>query len=143
MSDVPRTDEEAASAETPETTEKTESTAAEATDENNSDSTFGRTWRLLLLAMLGFVFATTVLQFQVEGVSALPEIFVSLYVVTVVGYGVVTDSMDTRRFRIALYAGAVAWGGVRLANGDTSLVTYALLGFGAFLLTRELTFTDT
>ncbi|WP_224449378.1 hypothetical protein [Haloprofundus salilacus] len=114
----------------------------DATDGGGTAPQFGRKWRLLLLGMLGFVAATTVLQFQVEGASALPEILVSLYVVAVVAYGVVTDAMRTRRFRIALYAGAVAWGAVRLGEGDTSLVTYALLVFGAFLLTRELTFTD-
>ncbi|WP_224268710.1 hypothetical protein [Haloprofundus salinisoli] len=117
-------------------------TDADARTVNDAETApqFGRKWRLLLLAMLGFVVVTTLLQFQVEGASALPEIAVSLYVVAVVGYGVVADAMRTSRFRIALYLGAVAWGAVRFVGGDTTLVTYALLVFGAFLLTRELTF---
>ncbi|WP_224335240.1 hypothetical protein [Haloprofundus halobius] len=137
MSERANTDESADATDAAETAEN-----SEPADEGDSTQQFGRKWRLLLLGLLGFVAVTTVLQYQVEGVSALPEIAVSLYVVAVVAYGVVADAMRTRRFRIALYAGAVAWGGVRLAGGDTTLVTYALLGIGAFLLTRELTFTD-
>ncbi|WP_117595070.1 hypothetical protein [Haloprofundus halophilus] len=136
MSEPERTDRSADAGEA-----RADSDARTAGDDETAPQ-FGRKWRLLLLGMLGFVAVTTVLQFQVEGTSALPEIVVSLYVVAVVAYGVVADAMQTRRFRIALYAGAVAWGAVRLVEGDTSLVTYALLGIGAFLLTRELTFAD-
>ena len=68
------------------------------------------------------------------------EVVVSLYIVSIVALGVFRDSFDTRRFRIALYVGVVAWALVSFVGGNQSVVTVLLLVLGALLLTRELTF---
>ncbi len=96
--------------------------------------------KVVLSVLLGFVLIGSAFQLRAEGVAALPEVAASVYVAAVVAYGVLRDAMDTSRFRIALYAGVVAWAAVNLAGGATDVVTYALFAVGALLLARELTF---
>ncbi|WP_129116464.1 hypothetical protein [Halegenticoccus tardaugens] len=101
---------------------------------------FGRATRIALTALLAFVLVGSAVQLRAEGIAALPEFVVSVYVTAVVAYGVYADAMGTSRFRVALYAGVVAWGAVALASGTENALTYVLLAVGALLLTRELTF---
>lgn len=70
------------------------------------------------------------------------DILVTLYIAGLVFYGVFWDAMDTRRFRLALYAGIILWGAERFLSGQETLFTYALLLGGMGLLVRELYFTD-
>ncbi|MFC6724572.1 hypothetical protein ACFQE1_09335 [Halobium palmae] len=105
-------------------------------------SNLGRGAKLLLGALLAFVLLGAAVQVSVNGVAALPEALVSVYVVALAAWGLVGNAAGTKRFRIALYAGVLAWGVVNYVAGRHNLVTYLLLALGAVLLTRELTMKD-
>lgn len=98
--------------------------------------------KLALGALLAFVLLGAAVQVWVAGASALPEALVSIYVVVLAAWGVLGDAAGTKRFRIALYLGVLAWGVVNFVAGRQGFVTYALLILGAVLLTRELTLKD-
>lgn len=92
---------------------------------------------LVLFVLLGAFF-----QLQTGDPLAILEVVVSLYVVSLVALAVFRGGFDTRRFRIALYVGVIAWALVNYVGGTRTIVTMLLLGLGALLLTRELTFGD-
>ncbi|SDM45448.1 hypothetical protein SAMN04487949_1718 [Halogranum gelatinilyticum] len=98
--------------------------------------------RAFVLVLVVFVVLGAYFQLQTGGTAALLEVVVSLYVVGLVALAVFRGGFDTKRFRIALYIGVVAWALVSYVSGNDSLVTLLLLGVGALLLTRELTFGD-
>ncbi|SEO68269.1 hypothetical protein SAMN04487948_104157 [Halogranum amylolyticum] len=86
------------------------------------------------------VLVSAYFQLQTGGLFELLEVAVSLYVVSLVALAVFRGGFDTRRFRIALYAGVVAWALVNFVGGTQTVVTILLLVLGSLLLTRELTF---
>ncbi len=98
--------------------------------------------KIALGIVLAIVLVGAVASVWLLGVSALPAAIVSVYVVTVIAYGVTRGSVRTKRFRVALYLGVFAWGGVEYLGGARDLLTYLLLAIGALMLTRELTFRD-
>ena len=79
-----------------------------------------------------------------QGVSAdvLGDILVTLYIAALVFYGVFWETMDTRRFRLALYFGVLLWGAERFISGDDSFLTVALILGGLGMFVRELYFTE-
>lgn len=98
--------------------------------------------RAFVLVLVAFVLLGAFFQIQTGGTAAFLEVAVSLYVVGLVALAVFRGGFDTKRFRIALYIGVVAWALVSYVAGNDSIVTLVLLVVGALLLTRELTFGD-
>jgi hypothetical protein len=99
----------------------------------------GRGAKVVLGALFAFVVLVAVGRVWAVGPAAIPEALVSVYVVALAAWGLLGDAAGTERFRIALYLGVLAWGAVQYLGGRQGFVTYALLGLGALLLTRELT----
>lgn len=91
----------------------------------------------------GFVLALVLVSaihgyFLIEqnGPSAVGEVGVSLYIVTLVAWGFFREGFDTVRFRVLLYVGFVVWGTVDLLGGSDSPLTFVLLIGGSLLLAR-------
>lgn len=95
--------------------------------------------KVLVVLLVGFVLLGGYFQVQAGGTAALLEVAVSLYVVSLVALAVFRGGFHTRRFRIALYVGVVAWALVSYVGGTDTIITLLLLVVGALLLTRELT----
>jgi hypothetical protein len=102
----------------------------------------GRGARVALGALFAFVVLVAVGRVWAVGPAAVPEALVSVYVVALAAWGLLGDAASTKRFRIALYLGVLAWGVVQYVGGRQGFLTYALLALGAVLLTRELTMRD-
>jgi glucan phosphoethanolaminetransferase (alkaline phosphatase superfamily) len=105
-----------------------------------SDSQVTILSRAFVVLLVVFVLLGAFFQLQTGDPFAILEVVVSLYVVSLVALAVFRGGFDTRRFRIALYVGVVAWALVNYVGGTQSIVTILLLVLGSLLLTRELTF---
>ena len=112
-------------------------------DESNAYLKYGRQFlKGLVVFLIAISLAASYALVAEQGLTlaVLGDIFVTLYIAGLVFYGVFWDAMDTRRFRLALYAGVILWGAERLLSGQETLLTYALLLGGMGLLVRELYF---
>ncbi|EJN59191.1 hypothetical protein SAMN04487950_1312 [Halogranum rubrum] len=107
-----------------------------------SDSQVTLLSKAFVALLVVFVLLGAFFQIQTGDPLAILEVLVSLYVVTLVALAVFRGGFDTRRFRIALYVGVLAWALVNYVGGTQGLVTILLLVLGALLLTRELVVTD-
>jgi hypothetical protein len=74
--------------------------------------------------------------------AILGDVAVTLYISGLVFYGVFWGTMDSRRYRVAVYFGVVLWGGERFLSGNESVLTLALLLGGMAMVVRELYFTE-
>ncbi|MEA1932144.1 hypothetical protein [Halohasta litorea] len=113
-----------------------------------SESTGTDYWGVLLRAGVGFLvavsLAASVRLLSTNGLSpaVVGEIGVTLYVSGLVIYGLFWGSMESQRFRVALYFGVVLWGGERFLSGNESVFTVVLLLGGMGMVIRELYFTE-
>lgn len=113
-----------------------------------SESTETNYWKVLLRAAVGFFVAVALAaSFRLVSTNGLSpavvgEIGVTLYVSALVLYGVFWGSMESHRFRVALYIGVVLWGAERFLSGNESVLTVVLLFGGMAMVIRELYFTQ-
>ncbi len=105
-----------------------------------SDSLYDRYGRqviggiILALAMLSIV--SGYFRIGQEGLAAVGDVAVSLYIAGVVLWGLLDEGFDTVRFRIALYIGMVLWGVSDFVAGTDSAVSFVVLAVGSVLLIR-------
>ncbi len=105
-----------------------------------SDSLYGRYGRqviggvILALALLSAV--SGYFRIEQEGLAAVGDVGVSLYLAALVTWGFFKEGFDTFRFRIALYFGLTLWGTVDVLTGSESPFSYVLLIGGSLLLAR-------
>jgi len=113
-----------------------------------SESTGTNYRKVLLRAAVGFLVAVS-LAASVRLVSTngltpavVGDVVVTLYVSALVIYGVFWESIESRRFRVALYFGVVLWGGERFLSGNESVLTVILIFGGMGMVIRELYFVE-
>lgn len=113
-----------------------------------SESTGGNYAKLLIRALVGFLISVSVFAsyrlVSSQGLTpaVIGDVVVTLYVSSLVFYGVFWEAMESRRFRIALYFGVVLWGGERFLAGNDSILTVVLLLGGMAMVIRELYFVE-
>ena len=90
----------------------------------------------IILALAGLSIVSGYFRIGQEGLAAVGEVAVSLYIAGVVLWGLLDEGFDTFRFRVALYVGMVAWGVSDFLVGTDSMVSLIVLVVGAVLLTR-------
>lgn len=73
---------------------------------------------------------------ETQGVAALGDVVVNVYIAALVLWGVAVEGFDTDRFRTALYAGLVLWGVVDVAVGAVTPFSVVFLVVGTALLAR-------
>ncbi|MES3161992.1 MAG: hypothetical protein PPP55_10560 [Halorubrum sp.] len=105
-----------------------------------SDSLYERYGRQviggIILALATLSLVSGYFRIGQEGLTAVGEVAVSLYIAGVVLWGLLDEGFDTVRFRIALYVGMVAWGVSDFVAGTDSVVSLVVLVVGGILLTR-------
>ncbi|MFW6320992.1 MAG: hypothetical protein ACOC0Z_04020 [Halohasta sp.] len=114
------------------------------TESSESRGYGNRIVRALVIFFIAISVAAAIGLISAEGFTpaVVAEVVVTLYVSAIVFYAVFFDAVDSRRFRLALYAGVVLWGGQRYVAGDQSILTVALILGGLGLAVRELYFSD-
>jgi len=95
---------------------------------------------VVFLISLSLFASYSILTQEGASLDVLGDILVTLYISVLVFYGVFWETMDTRRFRLALYFGVLLWGAERFVSGDDSFLTVALILGGLGMLIRELYF---
>ncbi|MCL9817894.1 hypothetical protein [Natronocalculus amylovorans] len=93
---------------------------------------------VVLLVAFSFLGAFALVQTDGLTLDTMLSIAVNLYIAVLVFYGVFYDKINSRPFRIALYAGVVFWGLSDVITGTDGTLTYVLILGGGALLTREL-----
>lgn len=90
----------------------------------------------LLLALALLSIASGYLRIAEQGLAALGDVAVSVYIAALVLWGFFREGFDTLRFRVLLYVGLVLWGTVDYLGGSDSPFTFVLLIGGSLLLAR-------
>ncbi len=105
-----------------------------------SDSLYERYGRQLIggiiLALATLSIVSGYFRIGQEGLAAVGEVAVSVYIAGVVLWGLLDEGFDTFRFRVALYVGMVAWGVSDFVAGTDTVVSFIVLIAGSVLLTR-------
>lgn len=105
-----------------------------------SDSTFDRYGRpaiaVVVLSMALLSVFSGYLRFEQQGVVALADSAVSVYIAGLMLWGLFREGFDTDRFRVLLYLGLVLWGSVDFLIGTDSTLSLVILIGGALLLGR-------
>jgi hypothetical protein len=105
-----------------------------------SDSTFDRYGRpaiaVVVLVMAALSLFSGYLRFEQQGIAALADSAVSLYIAGLMLWGLFREGFDTFRFRVLLYLGLVFWGSVDFVLGTNSTISLILLTGGLLLLAR-------
>jgi len=97
---------------------------------------------VVFLITLSLFASYSILAQEGATLDTLGDILVTLYISALVFYGVFWETMDTRRFRLALYFGVLFWGAERFISGDESVLTVALILGGLGMFVRELYFKE-
>jgi|AntRauMinimDraft_4_1070384.scaffolds.fasta_scaffold00066_24 hypothetical protein len=105
-----------------------------------SDSTFDRYGRpaiaVVVLSMALLSVFSGYLRFEQQGVVAVADSAVSVYIAGLMLWGLFREGFNTDRFRVLLYLGLVLWGSVDLLVGTDSTLSLVILIGGAVLLGR-------
>ncbi|EMA66824.1 hypothetical protein C461_09946 [Halorubrum aidingense JCM 13560] len=105
-----------------------------------SDSTFDRYGRpaiaVVVLSMALLSVFSGYLRFEQQGVVALADSAVSVYIAGLMLWGLFREGFGTDRFRVLLYLGLVLWGSVDFLIGTDSTISLVILIGGALLLGR-------
>lgn len=105
-----------------------------------SDSTFDRYGRpaiaVAVLVMAALSLFSGYLRFDQQGIVALADSAVSLYIAGLMLWGLFREGFDTFRFRVLLYLGLVFWGSVDFFLGTNSTIAVTLIIGGLLLLAR-------
>ncbi len=105
-----------------------------------SDSLFDRYGRPALAVVIVVMATLSVfsgyLRFEDQGVAALADSAVSLYIALLVLWGLFREGFDTFRFRVLLYLGLIFWGTVDFLLGTDTTFSMVILIGGSLLLAR-------
>ncbi len=74
---------------------------------------------------------------ETQGVAAVGDVVVNLYIAGLVVWGLAVEGFETDRFRTLLYLGLVLWGVVDVAVGTVTPFSVAFLVLGSVLIARQ------
>ncbi len=77
---------------------------------------------------------STATELQQQGVTALPNAVIGLYVIGLIAWATFYNGFEDLRFRVLLAIGLVAWGGLDVVRSQISTTSLLYLSIGVGLL---------
>lgn len=94
----------------------------------------GTAARALVMFFVAVFLASTATELQQQGVTALPNAVIGMYVIGLIAWATFYNGFEDLRFRVLLAIGLVAWGGLDVVRSQVSSTSIMYVSIGVGLL---------